>query len=68
MAPVLSEYMSRMMQCGYPEKYRVDNFSRALRIYDKMLEEDHDGSRPIYRPKEWNVVARRKEKDKKKYE
>ena len=53
---------------GYPEKYRVDTLSRALRIYDKMLEEDHDGTRPIYRPTDWNVVARRKEKDKTKYE
>ena len=38
-APVLSIYMSRMMQNGYPEKYRVDTLVRALRIYDKMVEE-----------------------------
>ena len=43
-APVLSIYMSRMMQCGYPEKYRVDTLGRALRIYNKMLEDDHDGT------------------------
>ena len=67
-APVLTEYMSRMMYSGYPEKYRVDTLSRAFRIYDKMLEEDRDDTRPIYRPKDWNVVARRKEKEKKKYE
>jgi hypothetical protein len=56
------------MQCGYPKKYMVAYLSRALRIYDKMLEEDHDGTRPIYRPKAWNVVARRKEMDQKMYE
>ena len=33
-----------------------------------MVAEDEDGTRPLYRPKEWNVVARRKEKDKKKHD
>ena len=67
-APVLSKYMSRMMLCGYPEKYRIDTLNRALRIYDKMKEEDDNGTRPLYRPKDWNVVVRRKEKEKKKYD
>ena len=66
-APVLSQYMLRMMQHGFPEKYRVDTLTRALRIYDNMVKEDNDGTRPLYRPKEWNVVARRVEKQKKKY-
>ena len=63
-APVISEYMLRMRNSGYPEKYRVDTLNRALRIYDKMVGEDADGTRPLYRPKEWNVVARKKEKEK----
>ena len=33
-APVLTEYMLRMLRSGYPEKYRVDTLTRALRIYD----------------------------------
>ena len=67
-APVLTEYMSRMMQHGYPQRYRVDTLNRALRIHDYMVEEDRKGERPLYRPKDWNVVSRRKEKEKKKYE
>ena len=51
-----------------PEKYRVDTLVSTLRIYDKMVEEDNNGSRPIYRPKDWNVVSRKKEKERKKYE
>ena len=58
--------MSRMMHSGYPEKYRVDTLTRAFRIYDKMVEEDNSGTRPLYRPKDWNVVTRRKEQEKKK--
>jgi hypothetical protein len=56
------------MHCGYPEKYRVDTLNRAISIFDKMKEEDNNGTRPLYRPKDWNVVARRKEKEKKKYD
>ena len=67
-APVLSRYMACMMHCGYPEKYRIDTLTRALRIYDKMVNDDKDGTRPLYRPKEWNIVARRKEKEIKKYD
>ena len=65
-APVLSDYMLRMMQAGYPEKYRVDTLTRAFRIYDKMVKEDREGVRPLYRPKTWNVVTRRKQKEEKK--
>ena len=67
-APVLSMYMARMKHSGYPEKYRVDTLVRALRIYDKMKEDDQKGQRPIYRPKDWNIVARKKEKERKKYD
>ena len=67
-APVLSIYMARMKYNGYPEKYRVDTLLRALRIHDKMVEDDEAGLRPLYRPKDWNVVARRKQKEMKKYD
>ena len=67
-APVLSQYMLRMMRHGYPKQYSVDTLRRALRIHDHMIEQDRKGVRPVYRPKEWNIVTRRKEKEKKKYE
>ena len=41
--------------------------TRAFRIYDKMLENEKRGIRPLYRPKDWNVTLRRKEKESKKY-
>ena len=66
-APVISMYMLRMMHHGYPERYRSDTLKRALNIYDKMVKDDKDGIRPLYRPKAWNVIARTKEKENKKY-
>ena len=46
------------------KKIRRDTLSR---IYDSMVKEDEEGVRPLYRPKDWNIVARRKEKEKKKH-
>ena len=45
----------------------MDTLRRAFRIYDNMIKEDREGIRPLYRPKDWNIVARRKEKEKNKY-
>ena len=57
-APKISLYLSRMMKAGYPERYRKDTLSRCLRIYDRMVEEDTAGVRPLYRPKDYDVIAR----------
>ena len=38
---------------------KVDTQVRTLRIYVKMLEDDQQGLRLLYRPKDWNVVVRR---------
>ena len=59
-AQVISVYMSRMMTAGCPQKYRKHTPERALRIYDKMMKDDSEVDRPIYRPKDWNVTDRRK--------
>ena len=67
-APVLTDYMLRMMRSGYPEKYRLDTLNRALRIYDHMVEQDSNGTRPLYRQKDWNRVDKLKKKTRKKHE
>ena len=53
------------MEAGYPQRYRKDTLCRCLRIYDKMVEEDTAGTRPLYRPKDYDVIARRREKQRK---
>ena len=44
----------------------MDTLFRALRIYDDMVRKDSENVRPLYRPRDWNVVARHKEKENKK--
>ena len=66
-APVLTDYMCRMMVGGYPETYRRQTLKHAIGIHTKMKEEDSKGIRPIYRPKDWQVDERRQKKKNKKH-
>ena len=55
-APVHAAYVA-------VQQYRVDTFTRALRIHDSMKIDNIEGTSPMYRPKQRNIVARRKEKE-----
>ena len=66
-APILTEYMGRMMIAGYSERYRRSCLGHALRIYDSMILDDLEGRRPVHRPKDWNKEERRIDKKNKKY-
>ena len=66
MAPVISEYMGRLMLAGYNQKFRKEILEKALRIYDQMVKNDFEGAQPIFRPKDWQKIERRKNKEKKK--
>ena len=57
-APVLTEYMARMYKAGYSEGYRKNVLSHAIRIFNKMKQEETDGVRPLYRPKDWEAERR----------
>ena len=65
-APVITEYMRRMKVAEYSEKYRKNILEQALRIYDKKLEDDRKGVRPIFRPKSWKKEERKEAKNTKK--
>ena len=49
----MSSHMQRMMIAGYGERYRNGILSRALRIFDNMMEESEMGIKPLNRPREW---------------
>ena len=65
-APVLEEYMRRMMAGGYSEKYRENVLRNALAVYDSKLKEDVEGKVPLNRPRGYKKAERRKEKRMKK--
>ena len=66
-APVLTDYMQRMKTAGYNEGCRKSVLGHALRIFDRMKQEDQDGIRPLYRPPDWQAEERRIDKRSKKH-
>ena len=67
-APIVSDYMMRMKDAGYGERYRKSILEQALAIYDRKKEEERNGQRPVYRPKSWQKEERRKKKRESKHD
>ena len=61
-APVLTDYLKRMMAAGYNERYRKDILCQAVNIYDSKVRKDADGSVPLNRPNGFRKLERRQEK------
>ena len=66
-APSITDYMGRMREAGYGEGMRRDVLQHSARIYGRMRMEDDDGTRPMYRPKSFERMKRRKSKTEKKH-
>ena len=66
-APILTDYCVRIRQAGYDEIYRKRTIEQALRIYDRLVDNEKEGIRPVHRPKDWCPDERRKRKERKKH-
>ena len=64
--PFLNDYMMRMKEAGYTEGYRKAILINALRIHEKKIKDEEEGTRPIFRPKNWKKEERRRDKIRKK--
>ena len=62
----LNEFMSKLKKSGYPEKYRLQILKSAKEAYKRILKEDLEGTKPLYRNRNWNREEREKEKTSKK--
>ena len=58
----LNEFMLKLKNSGYPTKYRTEILESALVAYDKMVEADKDGTKPLFRDRNWNREQRNDEK------
>ena len=65
-APVLTEYMRRMMAAGYKENYRKNILQNAISIFNIKLQKSNEGITPLNRSKDYRKAERRKEKLEKK--
>ena len=66
-APAVTDYMARMSSAGYDELYRKRTLQKSLKIFDRMTRDDHNGIRPINRPKDWQREERTRTKRAKKH-
>ena len=52
--------MVKLKNSGYGEKYRKEILDSALKGFNKMLEEDRNGTKPLFRNRSWNNEEREK--------
>ena len=59
----LNRFMIKMKNSGYSKNYRIQILNSALNAFEKMVEEDKNGTKPLYRNREWNKENRVRDKE-----
>ena len=62
----LNRFMLKLKNSGYSQKFRTEILDSGLKAFEKMVEDDRNGVKPMYRSKEWNYEERKMFKEKKK--
>ena len=62
----LDKYMLKLKNSGYNNKFRQEILDSGLKAYQKMLDDDKNGVKPLYRNRNWNSEERKNMKSKKK--
>ena len=65
-APVLTDYMSRMKKAGFDENYRKNVLKNAFAVHDSKVRKASTGEVPLNRPAGYKKNERKKEKREKK--
>ena len=50
----LNRFMLKLKNSGYSQKFRTEILDSGLKAFEKMVEDDKNGVKPMYRSKEWN--------------
>eukprot|EP00092_Neocalanus_flemingeri_P053727 GFUD01063220.1.p1 GENE.GFUD01063220.1~~GFUD01063220.1.p1 ORF type:complete len:280 (-),score=59.98 GFUD01063220.1:2317-3156(-) len=58
--------MIKMKNSGYSMKFRIEVLKSAFNAFEKMLEDDKNGNKPLFRSREWQCEERLKSKQEKK--
>ena len=61
----LNGMMRRLQFSGNDQRFRAQVLKAAFTAYDNIKQEDADGVRPMYRPKDWDRKGREEKKMKK---
>jgi hypothetical protein len=58
----LSQFMLKLKNSGYNKKFRLDILDSALNAFQKMVENNKNGIKPMYRNRNWNSKERQESK------
>ena len=58
----LTRFMLKMKNSGYTQNFRTQILKSALNAFEKMVQEDKIGTKPLYRKRSWNGENRVQEK------
>jgi hypothetical protein len=61
-AGLMEDLAETMLISGYPEEYRAGVLKAAVTGYQRQVEADRSGEKPLYRPREWQEAERRRRK------
>ena len=61
----LNKFMLKMKNSGYSKRWRIQILDSALKAFDKMVDQDQKGNKPLYRNRSWNLENRKVEKNNK---
>ena len=62
----LNEFMIKLKNSGYNQKYRMEIVNSAMKAFKSMLEDNEIGKKPLYRSRNWNREERAISKEHKK--
>jgi hypothetical protein len=54
----LNNFMLKLKNSGYKTKFRMEILNSAVKAFDKMLEDDRKGIKPLFRDRNWNKEER----------
>ena len=63
----MNRYMLKLKNSGYNQKFRTEISDSILNAYQKMVEDDKNGVKPLYRSADWNKEERKNAKVSKKF-
>ena len=63
----LNNFMVKMKNSGYSSKYRIEVLNSALKAFDKMLSDDENKIKPLYRSRKWKKENGNESKENKKH-
>ena len=62
----LNTFMIKLKNSGYNQKFRIQILNSSMKAFEKMVDEDRKGIKPLFRDNKWKYEERLMTKEQKK--